>query len=387
MTPVAAEDLAVDRELASIGESFRLLVDLTPTNVEEEKKAFLASPTGSPHFVYRDLEDLPEVIGARLGKVDVAPVKDPILAHLFGAKRRELSLQLEMLSARDSSDFLSLSTELYGSVPPLLEQQARQILSQVAASRTRGRRLGAEAFARKATAEIDHYRTLNADLVVRIEIRDDISGIMVANGDLLVAITAKVEPSRLVGVLAHEIGTHVLTYFNGSRQPLKLLAAGLAGYEETQEGLALIAEALVGGLTNERLRQVAARVVAVHRLIHGASFTETHSELVHDFDYTPGAAFNIVMRVYRGGGLTKDAIYLRGLQALVEYLAGGKTLTPLWLGKLPLVDLALLEDLAAKEVLHAPALLPRFFEDPLAQERLRNVASNVGLHTLIGAQV
>ena len=50
-------------------------------------------------------------------------------------------------------------------------------------------------------------------------------------------------------LLQHEIGTHVVTHVNGSRQPLRLLGAGLAGYDETQEGLAVFAEYLVGGLT------------------------------------------------------------------------------------------------------------------------------------------
>lgn len=386
MTPVSNEDLAVDRELASIAETFRFLVDVTPVNVDEEKKAFLASPISTPRFEYRDLEDAPEVIGARLGKVDLGPVKDPTLAHLFEAKRRELGLQLEMLLARDTSDFLSLSIELYGSVTPALQHQAETILAEVRPTRSRGRYLGAEAFARKAATEIEHYRNLSPEIGVRIEVRDDISGLMVANGDLLIASTVKVESSRLAGVLAHEIGTHVLTYVNGSLQPLKLLAAGLAGYEETQEGLALVAEALVGQLNGERLRQIAARVVVVHRLIMGASFPDTHQDLVNNFGYSPGAAFNIAMRVYRAGGLTKDAVYLRGLQALVEYLAGGKTLVSLWLGKLPLVDLALLEDLAARGILYPPSLMPRFFDDPRTEERLQAVATNTGLHTLIGAQ-
>ena len=112
-----------------------------------------------------------------------------------------------------------------------------------------------------------------------IEIRDDTSGVMVANGALLIAGTASVCKSRLAGLLAHEVGTHILTYVNGSLQHLKLLGSGLAGYEETQEGLALIAEAAVGGLTAGRLRQIAARVIAVMRLLQGFSFAQTHREL------------------------------------------------------------------------------------------------------------
>ena len=90
------------------------------------------------------------------------------------------------------------------------------------------------------------------------------TGVMVSNGDLLVAPTARVSAARAEALLHHEVGTHVVTFVNGSHQPLRILASGLAGHEETQEGLAVLAEYLVGGLTAGRLRQLAARVVAVH---------------------------------------------------------------------------------------------------------------------------
>ena len=60
-----------------------------------------------------------------------------------------------------------------------------------------------------------------------------------------------------------------MTQVNGTHQPIKVLGVGLAGYDETQEGLAVLAEIACGGLTAFRLRQLAGRVVAVHRLIGG----------------------------------------------------------------------------------------------------------------------
>ena len=81
-------------------------------------------------------------------------------------------------------------------------------------------------------------------------------------------------------LLHHEVGTHVVTHVNGAHQPLHILASGLAGHDETQEGLAVLAEHLVGGLTAGRLRQLAARVVAVHQMVERASFEDVHAELV-----------------------------------------------------------------------------------------------------------
>ena len=385
MTPLAAADLAVDRELASISESFRFLVDVTPVNVSAARKQFLASGS-DPVFEYRDLEDFPEVIKARLGAVDLDSVADPILARLFEAKHRELSLQLAMLSARGTREFLDLSLELYGPVSDPLERHARSILAEISkVPRGRGRCLDAKAIAEVAEAEIMSYQQQHPDLSVTIEVRDDTSGVMVANGSLLIATTASVTKSRLAGLLAHEVGTHILTYFNGSMQPIKLMASGLAGYEETQEGLALVAEAAVGGLTWGRLRQIAARVVVVRRLLDGHTFAEAHRELTDQCGFSPGGAFTIVMRVWRSGGLTKDAIYLRGLQELVEYMTRGRDLDFLWMGKLPLVDLPLAESLRNEGSLGRAAILPAFLHNEDARQRLKTVAANEGLRQLIGA--
>jgi uncharacterized protein (TIGR02421 family) len=387
VTSPLASDLAIDRELASISESFRFLVSVTPVNVEEARKEFLASPGHEPAFVYRDIEDFPAVIGARLAAVDIASVADPTLARVFEAKRNELALQLQMLSVRGRSEFLDLSLKLYGPVTPDLERHAEDILLEIPRRPgARGRCLDSKAIARKAAAEIEKYRGGYADLSVAIEIRDDTSGVMVANGALLIATTACVASSRLAGLLAHEVGTHILTYVNGSLQHLKLMASGLAGYEETQEGLALIAEAAVGSLTAGRLRQIAARVIAVRRLLQGRSFAQTHRELTENCGYSPGGAFTIVMRVWRSGGLTKDAIYLRGLHDLVEYLTAGNELDCLWQGKMSLIDLPLTKELTDKGILIPPVIPPSFLTDAAARKRLERVATDTGLHHLIGAE-
>jgi uncharacterized protein (TIGR02421 family) len=386
---ISSSDLVADRELTSISESFRFLMDVTPCNVEEAREDYLKSTAAdhSPRFRYRDLEDLPEVIRARLSTIHPLEVEDPTLAHLFEAKRRELELQVTMLETRDTPDFLALSMELYGGVTPALEEQAGELLGQLPRKRSaRGRCLPATSFARQADREIRRYQESAPELSMAIQIRPDTSGIMVANGDLLIAENATVAGSRLQGLLAHEVGTHVLTYFNGSCQPLKLMSAGLAGYEETQEGLALMAEGVVDGLRADRLRQIAARVIAVRRLIQGEPFGRIHSELVEEHGYSPSGAFTIAMRVWRSGGLTKDACYLRGLQDLVSFVAEGKSLAPLWAGKMSLVDLPLVEDLTGRRILSPPTVLPRFFQDPTAMGRLDAIAGSTGLQQLIGVQ-
>jgi uncharacterized protein (TIGR02421 family) len=184
-------------------------------------------------------------------------------------------------------------------------------------------------------------------------------------------------------LLHHEIGTHALTYFNGLAQPFRQLSLGLPGYDELQEGLAVLAEFLSGGLTPSRLRTLAARVVAVHMLLDGASFVDVFRELHHRNGFQQEAAFTITTRVFRGGGLTKDAVYLRGLLRILEYLGSGGSLETLFVGKIAAHHVKMIRELQARNVLVPAPLLPRYLEDRRAKERLERVRRGLSVFDLL----
>jgi uncharacterized protein (TIGR02421 family) len=382
-TTLSPRDLAIDHELAQVSERYRFLLDVTPVDAEDRRVEFLRGATDEPAFSYRPLEDDPDVMDAMLAAVDVGGVEDATLGHLLRAKHRELALQLDMLRARDTADFLPLSIELYGAVSPTLLARAEAILDRIEApARSRDGHVDAARFAELAEAELDHYRAIDADIGVHVEIRPEATGIMVSGRDLIVGRAADVDSRRVHALLQHEVGTHLVTYVNGTYQPIKVMAAGLAGYEETQEGLAVLAEYLVGGLSAFRLRQLAARVVAVHGTVAGRSFAEVHQDLV-DAGFSAGSAFTTTMRVFRSGGLTKDAVYLRGLVDLLEHLAEGGDLDLLWLGKVSLDNLPLVAELFERGVLVEPKLLPRYLHDPAATARLGHAATLTDVADLI----
>jgi uncharacterized protein (TIGR02421 family) len=372
-----AGDLAVDHELADVALGFDFLLDVTPVNGVPARGEFLAGSAEAPAFAYRELGDELSIARTRLLAVDVAGVSDEAVAHLMQAKARELDLQLEMLSARDTPSFRTLSVELYGPVDAVLVEQAEHILATVPPPGPPDgtqRRLAADAFAQRAEAELDHYRVEYPDLSVFVEVRDDCTEVMVANGVVLVPASASVPEQRAEALLQHEVGTHALTYANGSAQPLRLLAAGLAGYEGTQEGLALLAEHLVGGFSARRLRQIASRVVAVRHMLDGATFRSVFESL-RAIEIAPVAAFATTMRAFRSGGLTKDVVYLRGLCDLLAHLAAGGTLDTLWLGKMPLTSVPLVQSLLARGAVHGARVLPRYLASHRTVARLDALAS------------
>lgn len=371
---ISPGDLAIDHELDQLGESFRFLLDVTPVDVDSAHHDFLAGAVTEPQFTYRDLESDPEVLGAILASIDVAKVEDTTLGHLLRAKHREIELQLDMLRTRCTDEFRLLSIELYGAVAPRLLELAETLLKEMPVPTTRpGWQIGATEFVELAELELAHYRAIDPDIGVHVEIRPDVAGVMVAGPVLLVNPNASIRSDRAEALLQHEVGTHLITHVNGSCQPVRVMAAGLAGYEATQEGLAVFAEYLVGGLSSSRLRQLAGRVVAVHQMVAGASFADVHRWLVQA-GFSPTSAFMISMRVFRSGGLTKDAIYLRGLLDVLEHVNRGGGLDLLWLGKFSLQDLPLVAELSDRGVLVGPRLRPRYLDDPDTQERLRAAA-------------
>ena len=368
-------DLAIDHALAQLSSSFRFILDVTPVNADEVRDAWLAGRRDEPAFTYRELDVDPDVVLAELDRFALDEVDDATLGHLVRDKHRELTLQTHMLAARGSSDFRHLSVELYGAVSPELVRTAEAVLREVPATPRASDRLDAAEFLELALAEIAHYTELAPDARMHADVREGIQGVVVSEDLLLIGPDTRIDASRANALLHHEIGTHLVTRVNGTAQPLRLLGAGLAGYDETQEGLAVLAEIACGELTAGRLRQLASRVIAVHDLLDGETFAQAVDRLV-EAGFGVGAAFTTTMRVYRSGGFTKDAVYLRGLVGLLHHLAGGGELTHFWLGKFALPDLPLIADLADRALLTPPLLTPRYLALPGTAAHLERAAEH-----------
>jgi uncharacterized protein (TIGR02421 family) len=292
-----------------------------------------------------------------------------------------------MLTERNTPHFFHGSAQLFGTINFGLLSLARDILSRYPSrSRESGKNgfLTAEAIAAHARAEIESYQKAYPDFSAKVEVRDDISsGLMVSFDTLLIGQGTRLPAFRREAILHHEIGTHLLTYFNGRVQPFQLLCLGLADYQELQEGLAVLSEYLGGVLSPARLRVLAARVIAVESLVQGASFVETFRVLNRTYGFERSTAFGITMRVYRGGGLTKDGVYLRGLVALLDYLKGGGELEPLLVGKISADHIPVVRELRLRRVLLPAPVVPRYMQTERGKERLARVRANADIFELV----
>ena len=377
----------VDRQLAAVDDQFDYLLQLTPVNPNSAWKKFRRERFERvPEFHYRPVPVDPAVLKRALFKIPIERVEDPAIQRLFREKQEELELKLTMLRDRDTPRFLYESLQLFGGVKDSLLRLAEDLLDQLPdkGRREKGPMITAEAFARRAEEEFGYYRNICPSFQAKAQVVGDVSGLIVSHGRLLIDSELSLPPSRVDALLAHEVGTHLLTYYNGRLQPFRQLYSGLAGYEELQEGLAVLSEYLVGGLSRNRIRQLAARVIAVRHLTDGASFVETFRVLHRDYEFNQRMAYNITMRVYRGGGLTKDAVYLRGLVAIQQYVQKGGDLNPLLVGKMAVEHIPIIKELQYRNVLKQAPILPRFLHDPAAIQRLEELrGSNTSVVNLV----
>ncbi len=116
--------------------------------------------------------------------------------------------------------------------------------------------------------------------------------------------------------------------------------------------------------------------------IGGRLREETYRALV-DRGFPSRAAFTITLRVHRGGGLAKDAMYLRGLSRLLEYLSGGGAFDRLFVGKYAFGHAPVVEELLLRGVLREPDVLPLYLSRPDVERRLSALQAGMGPMDLV----
>ncbi|WP_165967302.1 tyrosine/phenylalanine carboxypeptidase domain-containing protein [Luteimonas aestuarii] len=313
----------------------------------------------------------------RLLDLPVDEIESPLLAGVLAEKQRELDRTIELVRLRGTDGFIGASIDLFGGVEAGLLALARQILADVGSGDPLPADTGVDAVVAAVEEEVDWYRTQAPDFELEVVVNADVGSLMmVSHGKLYLDLHLRLPDARLQPLVQHEVGTHVVTYYNGSRQPLRQMAVGLAHYDPLQEGLGVLAEYLAGYLPGERLRILAARVVAADMAIHRNGIPEIFACLHDEHGFSTDDAFDVAVRAQRGGGLTKDAVYLRGLRDLLDDLRNGGDFESLFAGKFALSHRVVIEQLLEAGWATPPALLPRYTRAPgfpAALERCRRL--------------
>ena len=360
--PLPAAAAHVDAVLARLDARLDWLVALSPLDGDALWRAFDAGGRRhEPPLRYLDLDDDLAALRGELAALPLAEIDVPALRSLLTEKQQELARMIDLVEQRDQPGFVDASVALFGAVEPELLALAERILDHVPDGDPLVADAGIDEMRCAVEAEIAWYRAQAPDFHIDVVIDTDINSmLMVSHGTFYIDGNIRLPRARIDPLIQHEIGTHVVTRHNGRRQALRQLEVGLAGYDPMQEGLGVLSEFLAGYLPGERLRVLAARVVAAAMAAEGQRLPAIFACLHEAHGLPTDDAFDVAVRARRGGGLTKDAVYLRGLRDLLVYLEAGGEFDALFLGKFALPHLDQLDTLLDEGWIVPPDLLPRY---------------------------
>ena len=378
--------LEIDQEMAAIQASYQFLLLVAPVNIQVLRQRFFESNFSDiSDYHYRLLPIDPDLLKRKLYNLRIDEIDDPALAYVYDEKREEIDQELTMLKERGSKNFFYSSIRLYKGLEKNIQAEAELILRNIPEKSPEHevKLINATGFKSLAEEEFDYFRQQSTDFDSKVHVRDDVNVMMVSEGELYLPSDYKMSTTEAKALVQHELGTHALTYYNGSRQPLKLMAQGMADYDPLQEGMAVLSEYLVGALGCNRLRVLAGRVIAGAALLDGADFKNMFNMLYAEYGFSKEYAFNITSRMFQGGGFLKDIIYLKGLVQLRDYLSNGGKLEPLLAGKFALKHVPIIKDLTDRGLLLTPKIKPRYLEAPQFTERIQAFKNGISLSKMI----
>lgn len=363
---VLKKDLrGTDRVLAAIDKELPILKYLKPANLEDELQKIRADRSYEPLFQMRpiraDLEELTE----RLEEIetDASP-----LGILLKKKKAELLMRIELLRARgDARRFIAASEALFGKPGETLVQFAESHLASRTACLIRSEDedlLSAEEVQELFENVLESYGLHDWSVVSRAAMVADCA---VGGRKIFIRKSARFSKSHVDSLVAHEIETHVLTAENGDAQPYQIFGRGCANYLDTQEGLAIWNQTHVLPPHHEKHYAHAKNVLGI-AYAKEHSFSETRQYLEEEVGMSPDKAISKAIDFKRGftraaepGAFTKGLSYFRGYRAIEKFVREGGDIRRLYIGKIALEDLPLLEGVPD---LRPPVLLPKSLREP-----------------------
>ncbi|WP_017323933.1 flavohemoglobin expression-modulating QEGLA motif protein [Synechococcus sp. PCC 7336] len=354
--------LKVDRALYRLAKDVDTLQYVNPINLQQEKRTFLARKRYEPNFRYRQLRMDPYDFREQLYQLPVSQISDPSLRDLYRSVVDSFAIKVELLTHVGTPQFLYNSLRYYGEPSPTDIANAHFLLHapEIPGYEEQPSEIDAE------MAKVEFERAardfgLNCQVAISTRL---VANAMVDNNRRLLLINrnAKLTQTELNALVHHELGVHMVTTMNALEQPLKVFRLGLPGNTYTQEGLAILAEYLSGNLNLSRLKQLAMRVLTVNVMLRDMDFGSIFDYLKDEHKLSDDKAFSLATRVFRGGGFTKDYLYLRGLKDIVS-LYHECDINSLLIGKTSSSFLHTIGELIERRILLSPKLRSQAISD------------------------
>ncbi len=330
----------IDQNLDRLIRDIDLLNYLNPLNIEQEKKRFFTSKfTEDPVFKYRKIKFNPFQLQRQFFSQRLEDIKDEDIRKLYHDTIYEYSGLVQCIATvGQDKKFFYNSLRVFGTPKERDVKNAKFILH----------------FHKEEDAEemVPRYNADQAQAFFqafgdkygfnfKIKQTNSITAAAMAlnaSRTLVLKKNRKYSDNDLKILANHEIGVHMLTTFNAEIQPLRIFSHGFSSNNLTQDGLAVFSEYMSDSLSLKRMKELAYRVLAADSLIKGYSFSDTFDLLYSQYKLDKETAWSITLRAHRGGGFTKDYLYLSGLKRTYDYYSSGKDMSLLLTGKVSMDD-------------------------------------------------
>lgn len=329
----------IDQRIDLLVKEIELLRYVNPVNIEEEKTKFFASKyLTDPNFIYPERDFDKFKLHSEFFALPLEEIEDENIRDLYEDIVYFYSGLIQCIETiGKGKKFYYNSLRSFGSPTEDDVENAKFILhfedEDTAAPEFQPKYSSKDA----EQVFIDYGKKYDFDFSIRHSNKmSAIAMVLNSKKALVLSENHTYSDNELAILTNHEIGVHMVTTMNALEHPLKIFSHGFPGNEETQEGLAVFSEYMSGNLTLTRLKELAYRVLAVNGLAKGYSFSRTFRLLHNSFDLDRENAFYITLRAYRGGGFTKDYLYLTGLKKIYNHYKEGKDLSNLLTGKVTL---------------------------------------------------
>ena len=330
--------LEIDANINRLVRKIELLNYVNPLNISTAKKEFFASKfVENPKFKYPKLDFDPYKLQRLFFSLRLERIEDAIIRDFYKDIIYDYSGLIECIDTIGKGDkFYYNSLRSFGTPTENDVNNARFILHF--ADEAPDEDLVPKYEAEEALRYFETFKKqFDFEYHTKVSNKMSAAAMVLNNTQTLVLKKNHLYSQNDIETLAHhEIGVHLVTTFNGLAHPIKIFSHGFPKNVETQEGLAVLSEYTSGCLTLRRLKELAYRVIAVDSLAKGYDFSGTFDVLYSQYKLDKNEAFMISLRAHRGGGFTKDYLYLSGLKKMYKYYKKGEDLNVLLTGKVSL---------------------------------------------------
>lgn len=351
MDPALRTQLELDACLKRVSRAARVLPGLTAKHGPKERlrlvDALERGDAGAlrPEFqseaksiergVWRDLEE-----ARRLSH-------DTVAGSLYRDRLDELELELMLIEALSHPKRVRpLAARRFGDGRELFERAVRMLDVAHPDAESEGEDEKLSAQGPRSLESILTHVAAAAGIKIKVQLEAKLVS-SAAAGERTVFISPRPIGAREAHRLAvHEVLGHLVAAANARAQKLALFRVGSATAFADQEGLALHLEAESGLLDSRRVRTIAARVWVTKQMHEGMSFRDAVLTLHGEMAFSAVDAVTLGERAFRGGGIARDACYLRGWRRVRQSIQSGEgSIDTLRCGRVATRDVLTLEAL------------------------------------------